>query len=93
MFVDKISIDIDSLAEADDVAVVLRSLCADGPFVLACTDRDGGRHRCEFRLKRADLVVGYRSVIELQLRIDREFDVVRVQRHPFVTSALSDRTL
>lgn len=91
MFVQGVSIDLDSVAEADDVASVLRGLTADGPFAVACVDRDGDRHRCVFDLKRADLVVGYRSVIELQLRIDREFDIISVERHPFVLSALKDR--
>ncbi len=91
MFVHGVSIDLDSIADANDVASVLRALTADGPFVVACVEREGDRHRCVFVLKRADLVVGYRSVIELQLRIDREFDILSVDRHPLVVSALNDR--
>ncbi len=91
MFVHGVSIDLDSVADADDVASVLRELTADGPFSIACVEREGDRHRCVFHLKRADLVVGYRSVIELQLRIDREFDILGVERHPLVLSSLQDR--
>ena len=61
------------------------------PFSVACVEREGDRHHCVFHLKRADLVVGYRSVIELQLRIDREFDILSVERHPLVLSSLQDR--
>lgn len=91
MFLQGVSIDFDSVAETDDVASVLRGLTADGPFVVGCVERQGDRHRCVFDLKRADLMVGYRSVIELQLRIDREFDIVSVQCQPLLISALKDR--
>jgi hypothetical protein len=91
MFVQGVSIDVDSVAEADDVAWVLRALTADSPFEVSCVDRTGDRHRCVFLLKRADLVVGYRSVIELQRSIDAEFDILSVERHPFHLSALKDR--
>ena len=91
MFVHRVSIDLDSIADADDVASVLGDLTADGPFSVACVEREGDRHHCVFHLKRADLVVGYRSVIELQLRIDREFDILSVERHPLVLSSLQDR--
>ena len=88
MFVNEISMDLDTIAEADDVASMLRDLTADGPFDVASVDRDGDRHRCTFRLKRAELVVGYRSVIELQMRVDREFHILSVERRPLVLSAL-----
>ena len=91
MFVQGVSIDLDSIADADDVASVLRDLTEDGPFAVVWVEREGERHRCVFHLKRADLVVGYRSVIELQLRIDNEFDILRVERHPLLLSALKDR--
>jgi len=91
MFVHGVSIDLDSIIDAEDVASVLRDLIADGPFSVACVERQGDRHRCVFHLKRADLVVGYRSVIELQLRIDREFDILRVERFPLDLSSLKDR--
>ena len=91
MMVRGVSIDVDSVAEANDVALVLGALTADSPFVVSCVERDGDRHRCVFHLKRADLVVGYRSVIDLQRRIDAEFDILRVERHPLILSTLKDR--
>ncbi len=89
MFVRGASIDLDSVGKADDVAAVVRRLTTDSPFVLARVDRDGDRHHCVFDLKRADLVVGYRSVIDLQLSLDREFDIVSVDRQPFLLSSSS----
>ena len=81
MFVQGVSVDLDSVAEVDDVAMALRTVTADGPFVVSSVDRSGDRHRCVFHLKRPDLVVGYRSVIELQRLIDRDFDIVSVAHH------------
>lgn len=86
MFVHGVSIEVDSCADADDVAWALKNLTADGPFVVARVEREGDRHRCVFDLKRPDLVVGYRSVIELQMRIDQDFDILSVDRHQFVLS-------
>ena len=91
MTVDSVTIDLDSAAEADDVASVLRALTTDGPFAVSYVDRDGDRHRCGFRLKRDDLVVGYRSVIDLQMRIDREFVIIGVERHSLVASTPVER--
>jgi hypothetical protein len=87
---DCVTIDLDSAADAADVASVLDALTKDGPFAVSCVDRDGDRHRCRFRLKRDGLVVGYRSVIDLQMRIDREFVIVGVERHSLVASTSSE---
>ncbi len=72
-------VEIDCEADSGDVAAALRALTCGGPFEVSDVEFAGSsRLRCHFRLTRADLVVGYRSVIELQHRIDREFDIVSV---------------
>jgi len=79
VLVQEACIEIDSEAGSDDVAALLRLLTLGGPFeVLSVQPVGPGRHCCRFGLVRADLAVGYRSVIELQHRIDREFDIVSV---------------
>jgi hypothetical protein len=79
MMVQTARVEIDCEADGTDVAEVLRSLTCGGPFAVADVESAGpGRLRCHFRLTRADMAVGYRSVIELQHRIDREFHILRV---------------
>ena len=79
MLIQEACIEIDSEAASDDVAALLRLLTSGGPFsVLTVQTVGAGRHCCRFSLVRPDLAVGYRSVIELQHRIDREFDIVSV---------------
>lgn len=91
MLVQSACVHLDSVADAGEVASALRVLTADGPFVVAQVQQIGGWHRCVFDLKRPDMVVGYRSVIDLQLRIDREFDIVSVDSHPQRHQSLADR--
>jgi hypothetical protein len=72
-------IEIDSEASGDDVDALLRLLTSGGPFEVSSVQTVGaGRHCCRFGLVRPDLAVGFRSVIELQHRIDREFNIVSV---------------
>ena len=79
MLVQEACIEIDSQAGSDDVAALLRLLTSGGPFEVSSVQAAGpGRHCCRFGLVRPDLAVGYRSVIELQHRVDREFDIVSV---------------
>ncbi len=79
MLVQEACIEIDSEAASDDVAALLRLLTLGGPFAVSSVQAAGpGRHCCRFGLVRPDLAVGYRSVIELQHRVDREFDIVSV---------------
>ena len=79
MLIQEACIEIESEAGSDDVAALLRLLTAGGPFMVSSVRAVGvGRHSCRFVLVRADLAVGYRSVIELQHRVDREFDIVSV---------------
>ena len=71
MLVQEACIEIDSEAGSDDVAALLRLLTLGGPFAVSSVQAAGpGRHCCRFGLVRPDLAVGYRSVIELQHRID-----------------------
>ena len=82
MMVQTACVEIDCEADSRDVAEVLRSLTSGGPFAVSDVEPAGtSRLRCHFRLSRADLAVGYRSVIELQHRIDRQFDIVSVDHH------------
>jgi hypothetical protein len=82
MFVHAACIQIESEATGDDLAHALRSLTAGGPFAVSGIEHvRPGRHRCHFGLAKPGLAVGYRSVIELQHRIDREFDIVSVDHH------------
>ncbi len=79
MLVQEACIEIDSEAASDDVAALLRLLTLGGPFALSSVQAAGpGRHCCRFGLVHPDLAVGYRSVIELQHRVDREFDIISV---------------
>ena len=79
MMVQTACVEIDCGAESGDVAEALRALTAGGPFAVSDVESTGSsRLRCHFRLMRADMAVGYRSVIELQHRIDGEFDIVSV---------------
>lgn len=79
MLVQEACIEIDSEAGSDDVEALLRLLTWGGPFAVSSVQAAGpGRHCCRFGLVRPDLAVGYRSVIELQHRVDREFDIVSV---------------
>ena len=82
MMVQTACVEIDCEADSGDVAEVLRALTSGGPFAVSGVESAGtSRLRCHFRLTRADLAVGYRSVIELQHRIDRQFDIVSVEHH------------
>ena len=75
-------VEIDCDADRGEVADVMRSLTAGGPFAVSDVEWAGtSRLRCHFRVARADMAVGYRSVIELQHRIDREFHIVSVDHH------------
>ncbi len=75
-------VEIDCEADSGEVADVLRSLTSGGPFAVSDVVSAGSsRLRCHFRLARSDMAVGYRSVIELQHRIDREFHIVSVDQH------------
>ncbi len=79
MLVQSACIEIHSEADSDDVAALLRLLTSGGPFAVSSVVATGpGRQCCRFDLVRPDLAVGYRSVIELQHRIDREFNIVSV---------------
>ena len=79
MLVREACIEINSEAASDDVAALLRLLTSGGPFSVSTVHGTGaGRYCCRFVLVRPDLAVGYRSVIELQHRIDRELDIVSV---------------
>ena len=79
MLVREACIEIDSEAGSDEVAALLRLVTSGGPFTVSSVHAVGaGRHCCRFGLVRPDLAVGYRSVIELQHRVDREFDIVSV---------------
>ena len=82
MMVQTACVEIDCEADRGDVAEVLRALTSGGPFAVSNVVSAGSsRLRCHFRLTHADMAVGYRSVIELQHRIDREFDIVSVDHH------------
>ncbi len=82
MFLNGASICIDSVGEVDDVASMLRALTADGPFAVTDVQLVGAeRHRCTFELKRPGLAVGYRSLIDLQHKVDRDFHIISVERH------------
>lgn len=82
MMVQTACVEIDCGADSGEVADVLRSLTSGGPFAVSEVESAGSsRLRCHFRLTREDMAVGYRSVIELQHRIDREFDIVSVDHH------------
>jgi len=79
VLVQEACIEIDSGAESSDVAALLRLLTWGGPFTVSSVEAVGaGRYCCRFVLARPDLAVGYRSVIELQHRVDREFDIISV---------------
>jgi len=79
MLIQEARIEIQSWATSDHVAAVLRSVTAGTPFVLSAVHEAGpGRHLSRFGLIRPELAVGFRSVIELQHRIDRELDIVSV---------------
>lgn len=72
-------IEIDSAAGSDDVAALLQLLTSGGPFRVSSVQAVGSeRHCCRFGLVRPGVAVGYRSVIDVQHRIDREFDIVSV---------------
>ena len=82
MYLDGACICIESAGGVDDVASMLRSLTSDGPFSVAAVELVGAeRHRCTFELKRPGLAIGYRSLIDLQHRVDRDFHIVSVERH------------
>lgn len=82
MYLDGACICIESPGEVEDVASMLRSITTDGPFTVAAVELVGvERHRCTFELKRPGLAIGYRSLIDLQHRVDRDFHIVSVERH------------
>ena len=82
MMIQTACVEIDCDADSGDVAEVLRTLTSGGPFAVAGVEATGaGRLRCHFGLTRQDMAVGYRSVIELQRLIDRDFDIVSVAHH------------
>jgi hypothetical protein len=74
-------IDIDNAASSDEVAAGVISLAAGSAFRLAGIETIAAeRYRCTFDLATDGLVVGFRNVIDLQHRINREFDIVSVER-------------
>jgi hypothetical protein len=66
-------------AGADQLGVCLNRAAAGGPFRVVGIEAAGaGFHRCVFDPKDPDMQIGYRSVIELQYRIDDTFDILSV---------------
>jgi hypothetical protein len=79
MFVERVDIRIESPSGPNEVAEVLRQLCVGSPFaVRSVTSTWTGAHDCTFETKREGLAVGYSSVIELQFRIHRFYDMVSI---------------
>lgn len=67
-------------ARPDAIGAMLNQATTGGPFVVTSVVATGGDgHHCTFRLRRPDISVGYRSVIELQYLIDKSFDIVKVE--------------
>jgi hypothetical protein len=81
MFVDRVDIRIESASGSNDVAETLSQLCSSSPFALhSVTAAWTGVHDCSFQTKREGLAVGYASIIELQHRVHRSYDIVSVDR-------------
>lgn len=63
------------------VAEHVMRLTADGPFVFERVDAlEPGNHLITFRLRKADTVIGYRNIVELQHRLAYHFDIVGAER-------------
>jgi hypothetical protein len=83
--IDGVSVRIDSFLEPPELADAVSSLVAGGPFALERIERRGHElHDCTFRTLRPGMSVSYRNVIDLQHRLHRELDIVRVE--PLVTT-------
>jgi hypothetical protein len=81
MFVERVDIRIESPSGPNEVAEALRELCSGSPFALrSVTSTWTGAHDCKFETKREGLAAGFASVIELQHRVHRLYDIVSVDR-------------
>lgn len=74
-------IDIESAVGGDELAAALDAAIAGSPFRVAAVRPAGpDRQRCSFRVRTAGLAVGYGNILDLQHRVARQFEIVRVER-------------
>jgi len=77
------AVDIDIAAEGSSPEIyssVCRAVGTSPLSLKSVKAETPGMWRCRFVLMRPDLVVGYRSVVELQSRLADVFDIIRVAR-------------
>ncbi len=80
-------IDIRSAVGGADLAAALTRAVTGGPFEVAEVQAAGpDRHRCTFLPKSAGLCVGYGNVLDLQHRVTRDFEIIRVECHAALAS-------
>lgn len=84
VFIEKVLVQIDAGNDDGTLESTLGELTADGPFVVGKVEfAAAGRRRCTFDIMYPGLAVGFRSVIELQHRIARKYEIVSVECHKF----------
>lgn len=80
-------IDIRSAIGGDDLAAAMAAVVDGGPFALAAVHAAGpDRHRCEFRPRKEGMWIGYGNVLDLQHRVTRDFEIIRVECHAALAS-------
>ena len=85
MSIDKVFVQI--IVGNDDATLetALGELTADGPFVVRNVELiSAGLRLCTFDIMHPDLVVGFGSVIELQQRIARKYEIVSLYVKPTI---------
>lgn len=81
--IDKVFIHINAGNDDGTLESALGDLTADGPFVVGNVELiASGIRQCTVGIMHPDLVVGFRSVIELQHQIARKYEIVSLYVKP-----------
>ena len=85
MSIDKVFVQINAGDDDATLELALEELTADGPFIVGNLELiSAGLRLCTFDIMHPDLVVGFGSVIELQQRIARKYEIVSLYVKPTI---------
>ena len=85
MSIDKVFVQINVGVDDATLELALNELTTDGPFVVGNVELiAAGLRLCTFDIMHPDLVVGFGSVIELQQRISRKYEIVSLYVKPHI---------
>ena len=85
MSIDKVFVQINVGVDDATLELALDELTTDGPFIVGNVELiSAGLRLCTFDIMHPDLVVGFGSVIELQQRISRKYEIVSLYVKPHI---------